>query len=342
MTENSIEISIKGKWVTVPALEVNGTTIVIRGKWIKLGVIHDEAWLETALEDPEACVVTLRKQASNGLTADIFTFSQKPSSTSPKYPYYLEWDSVAAIRFSSFKQWWEKLPQETRKNVRRSQKRGVEVRVTEFGDDLIRGIIGVNNDSPVRQNTANVYYGRSFEQVRRDHLSFIDRSDFICAYLGNEVIGYAKIVYRGDVASILNFAPKVSHHDKRPANALMAKAVDLCEARGISYLTYGMFNYGHKRQSPLRQFKIRNGFGEILVPRFYIPLTTWGSLCMKLGLHRGLLGILPHSLIVLGVTARTSVHSSLRWIKSRCSSMAERPKSNRQMGCSNPPAGSNA
>jgi len=31
----------------------------------------------------------------------------------------------------------------------------------------------------------------------------------------------------------------------------------------------------------------------MLVPRFYIPLTIWGSLCVKLGLHRGLLGILP-------------------------------------------------
>ena len=113
-----------------------------------------------------------------------------------------------------------------------------------------------------------------------------------------------KIVYRGEVASILNFLPKASHDDKRPANALVAKAVELCAAKGVSYLTYGMFNYGNKHDSPLREFKIRNGFGEVLVPRFYVPLTGWGALCMKLQLHRGALGILPHRVITLGVAAR--------------------------------------
>ena len=86
-----------------------------------------------------------------------------------------------------------------------------------------------------------------------------------------------KIVYRGDVASILQMLSRASHHDKRPANALIAKAVELCEAKGISYLTYGMFNYGNKRASSLRDFKIRNGFEEILVPQILRPLDEMGE-----------------------------------------------------------------
>jgi len=42
-----IEINVKGKWITVPALTVGGKSIVARGKWIKVALIHDEEWLET-------------------------------------------------------------------------------------------------------------------------------------------------------------------------------------------------------------------------------------------------------------------------------------------------------
>ena len=68
--------------------------------------------------------------------------------------------------------------------------------VKDFNDDLIRGIVEVNNDSPVRQGRRFPHYGKTFDQVKKDHSSFLDRSDFICAYLGNEFIGFLKIVYR--------------------------------------------------------------------------------------------------------------------------------------------------
>ena len=306
MAVNSTEISVQGKWVRVPALAVNGKTIVIGGRWIKIAAVQGEEWLETELEDPEGCVRQLKGQRPQGLRADIFTFAQKLPATVPKYKYPLEWDSVAAVRISTYKEWWEKLPQESRKNVRRSQKRGVIVRIQEFNDELIRGIVDVNNDSPVRQGRRFTHYGKSVDQVKKDHSSFVDRSDFICAYLGDELIGFLKIVYRGDVASILQLLAKSGHYDKRPTNALLAKAVELCEAKGMRCMTYGRFNVGNKRDSSMRDFKIRHGFQEILVPRFWVPLTKWGSLCMRLKVHRGLLGILPSSMIrgIVSVRAR--------------------------------------
>lgn len=341
MADGKIEISVKGRWVRVPALNLNGNTIVVEGSWLKVAVVHDEEWLENALKDPELCVRLLKEHVSHGLRADIFTFAQKPTATVPKYSYHMHWDSVAAIRLTSFKDWWEKLPQESRKNVRRSQRRGVVVSVKEFDDKLIRGIVEVNNESPVRQGRRFTHYGKSFDQVKRDHSAFIDRSDFICAYVGNELIGFLKLVYRGEVASVLQLLPKASHYDKRPANALIAKAVELCEAKRVSCVTYGMFNYGNKRDSSIREFKIRNGFEEILVPRFYVPLTPKGKICLKLNLHRGLLEILPQNVIRLAVSARAKI-LHFRQSISRCSSMLERPNRNRQAERSNPPAGSNA
>lgn len=309
MTKNISEIYIKGKWVIVPVVEVGGKTIVVRGRWLKTAVVRSEEWLETEVENPDRCITELKRQRPNRKRADIFTFVQKLPATVPKYQYPVEWESVAAIHLVSFKEWWESLPQATRKNVRRAEKRGVVVTVRELDDDLVKGLAELNNDSPIRQGVRNVQYGKSFDQIKKDYSSFLERSDLICAYFGSELIGFMKVVYRGEVASILNFLPKASHDDKRPANALMAKAVELCAAKGVSFVTYGLFNYGNKRDSPLREFKIRNGFGEILAPRFYVPLTRWGAFCMRLKLHRGLLGILPHGVITLGVTARAKWHN---------------------------------
>ena len=125
---STIEISVKGVWVKVPALRTKQTTIVVQGSWLKVASIHDEAWLETGLEDPELCMKLLRDLEPRGLHADIFTFSQKLPATVPQYTYPVEWDSIAVIPLISFQEWWEKLPQESRKNVRRSQKRGVVVK----------------------------------------------------------------------------------------------------------------------------------------------------------------------------------------------------------------------
>ncbi len=337
---NTIEVNARGEWMNVPAVFVRDAALIVKGKWIKVAMVHDEEWLEKELEDPELCIRKLKEEHGNGFGCDILTFTQKLPDVAPRYEYPREWDSVAVARFANFDDWWKRLPQETRKNVRRSQKRGVTVEVKPFDDKLIRDIADVNNDSPTRQRVRNFYYGRSLDQVRKDYCSFVERSDFIFAYCGDEPVGYLKLVYRGDIASILNITPKSSHYDKRPANALIAKAVELCATKGISYLTYGLFNYGNKRDCPLREFKVRNGFDEMLAPRYFVPLTMWGALCMRLKLHRGLHGILPHHVITLAVNVRAKWYSLKQWI-SRCSSTPERPNCNRQMERSSPPAGSN-
>lgn len=339
MANRNIIISIKGKWFQVPALNVNGKDIILRGEWLKIAFVHAEEWLETEVEDPALCVKALKSERSDGLQADIFTFSQKLPATNRKYSYFMERDSVAAIRVTTFNNWWDNLPQETRKNVRRAEKRGVIVEVKALDAGLLQDLLVLNNDSPVRQGKVFTHYGKTLEQVTKDQEAFLDRCDYICGYVGDELVGVMKLIYRGDVASILTFLPKASHYDKRPANALIAKAVELCEKKQISFLTYGMFNYGNKRDSSLREFKIRNGFEEVLVPRYYIPLTVKGFVSVGLRLHRGLIGLLPNGIITLLLNVRIALQNFQR---SRCSSMPERPNRTRQMGRSIPPAGSNA
>lgn len=301
---NSVEIRVKGRWVAVPFLDVNGNKLYAAGGWLRTAKVRGEDMGEYDLENPELYVEALKGSGNQLLKADIFTFSQKPPTTQPKHGYPFEYESVAAIRLASFKEWWDSLPQETRKNVRRSSKRGVVVRIAEFDDKLIEQIRQVNDDSPLRQGMPNAYYGRSFDETKKLYGEFSGRCDFICAYHGDELIGFLHLIYRAGIASILNLTTKPSHFDKKPANSLMAAAVQICEAKAISLITYGLYNYGNKRHSPLREFKIRCGFAEILMPRFIVPITRWGALCLRAKLHRGLIGILPHSILTAGLRVR--------------------------------------
>jgi len=277
MSVGKIEISVKGKWLVVPTISVSGKNLVVHGRRLKMAVVHDEEWLETEVEDPALCVRTLKDASREGFRTDLFTFSQKVPNTKPKYDYPMEWDSVATVGIGTFKEWWASLPQETRKNVRRAEKRGVVLQVRQLDDGLLRDLLVLNNDSPIRQGKVFTHFGKTIEQVRKDQRDFLDRRDYICAYCGGELIGGVKLIYPGDGASILTFLPKASHNDKRPANAMIAKVVEVCEQKGIKFLTYGMFNYGKKKNTPLREFKIRNGFQEMLVPRFFCSTNSVGS-----------------------------------------------------------------
>ena len=316
MGDHRIEISRDGKRVTVQALHVRDKDIISSGRTVRIARIHDEEWLATELEDPEACMKELRR---SGLSADLFTFTQKPPDTTPRYGYPVVLESIAAARTADFQGWWQSLPQETRKNVRRSQKRGVVVTVNPFEDELVKGIAAVNNESRMRQGRANKHYGKSLDEVRKDHESFVDRSDFVCAYLERELIGYLKLVYRGGVASILNIVSKTSHHDKRPSNALLAKAMELCNAKGLSHLIYGKYYYGKKRNSQLLDFKVRHGFCEILMPRFYVPLTKWGEVCLRLKLYRTFFEIVPPEIIEMGLRVRAQWYNA----RNRCAGVAQ-------------------
>ncbi len=308
-----LQVSVRGRWVETPALVVNGQTIVVKGERIRIASLHDEEWIEEELIDPELSAIKLR-QATEIPRADILNFTQKVPSTDRRYNYPMQMRSDAVADVSDFKVWWESLPQETRKNVRRSQKRGVTIQVRQFDADVIRGIADIQNESAVRQGRPYPHYGKSFEQVKRDHGAFVDRSDFICAYFGEEFIGCLKLVYRGNIASILQCNSKIAHYDKRPSNALITKAAELCAAKGITHLTYGRFSYGNRGQAALRIFKERHGFTEMLVPSYYVPLTRWGAFCVKTRLYRNPIDFIPQRWLRVALDLRT------KWYNSKTSS----------------------
>lgn len=116
---DSATVSIAGRWVTVPALAVNGNRFVVTAKLLKLASVDgDEYLLGEELGDPAICVKEIKKRREPRV--DSLTFRQKLVDSSPKYKYYVEFDSVAAVQTANFDEWWQNLPQESRKNVVKS------------------------------------------------------------------------------------------------------------------------------------------------------------------------------------------------------------------------------
>jgi len=284
------QIRVRGKIVEVPSAIVESRTVVVMGGGVKIAAVKDEQWLDSKIQDA-ATFISLVQQS--GLDADIFTFSEQLVGMPAPLPYSFEWDNAAVIQTDDFERWWEALPQETRKNVRRASKRGVTVARASLDDAFVRGIKRIYDESPIRQGRRFWHYGKGVATIRLENESYPDRSELIGAYFGDELIGFMKWVYVGDLARIMQVLTLATHSDKRPMNALFAKAVEICNAKGVKYLVYGKFTYGNKSYDSMVQFKRRLGFEQVQVRKYYVPLTLKGRIAMKLKLHRRLNEILP-------------------------------------------------
>lgn len=298
----------------VPSVEIDGRTVIVTGKWIKTAAIRDEEVVAGELvKTPVDFMTALTK---GELQADVLTFFQRPPDVTPRFNHHFEWDNYAVVDTTTFDAWWEKLPQEARKNTRRSVKRGVVVKAVPFDDALARGIHKLCNESPVRQGRPFWHYGKDFATVKREHATFLEQSEFIGAYLQDELIGFIKMVYVDHVAVILHILAFNSHYDKRPLNALLTKAVEICAQKNVSYFVYGKYVYGNKKDSSLVEFKRRNGFEQLDFPRYYIPLTLKGRVYVGLRLYRGAVGLLPEQVLKILLRIRD-------WLNKRKEKFAE-------------------
>ena len=272
-------------------IEVDGTKIQVRGSLVKIARLDGEKFLFAA--DPERMIQTLRNRRQR---IDLFTFIQRATETSPKYSYPMEWDNLAALSISSFDYWWnQQLGFKARNKAKQAQKKGVEIREVPFSDDLVKGIWEIYNETPVRQGRKFPHYGKDFETVRREEATYLDESIFVGAFLGEKLVGFIKILIDrdGNQAGLLNIVSLIAERDKAPTNALVAAAVKACASRGISLLTYSNFSYGKKQRDSLSDFKERNAFQRIDVPRYYVPLTALGHAALRLKLHHRLADRIP-------------------------------------------------
>lgn len=267
--------------------------IKISGRLVRIARIDGEKY--TFSHDPELLIRELRRCKTR---IDLFTFLQKLPDTTPKYSYPLELDNLAVLPVSTFENWWNnQLRSYPRNRARQAEKKGVIFREVAFGEELIQGICGIYNETPIRQGKRFPHYGMTPERARAYAGTFLDRSVYIGAFLGDKMIGFIKLTTdeTNTQSCLVHILSMVQHKDKAPTNGLIVQAVKNCAARKIPFLIYEHYSYGTKGEDSLSQFKKVNGFERLDLPRYYVPLTTWGKFALRHGLHHRLVDRIPES-----------------------------------------------
>ncbi len=274
-------------------ITVGGLPIRIQGGWLRIARPDGDKYTFPA--DPEALIAEMRKA---GARADVFTFLQSVSDRSPRYSYVMEYDNLAVLPVSTFDHWWNhQIRSYPRNRARQAEKKGVTFRELPFGEELIRGICGIYNETPMRQGKAFPYYGMTPEQASTYAGTYLDQSAFLGAFMGDTMIGFVKLTMDAQrtQACLVHILSMVKHNDKAPTNALISQSVRYCAEHKIAFLVYEHFHYGNKQGDSLSHFKEVNGFERVDLPRYYIPLTAKGKLALRLGLHHRLADRLPES-----------------------------------------------
>jgi len=266
---------------------INGHSLIIEGNALRIANLEQE-WYED-IQDPETFVNELAKTEAK---PDILSFWQRLPDTQPKYSYSMETEAVAALPIESYSYWWDKqIDCKTRNMVRKSQKKGVTVRMVSFDDEIVRGMTSIFNETPIRQGRRFLHYGKDFETVKREFSRFLFREEIFGAYVGEELVGFIMLADAGRYAYLGQIISKIARRDLAPNNALLAKAVERCAEKGIPYLAYALW-----LEDGLGGFKRSNGFERFDLPRYFVPLTPKGKLALKLGFHRGWKGAVPKHL----------------------------------------------
>jgi hypothetical protein len=272
-------------------IKVCDRNVKIQGKWLRTASIDGDGY--RFMDDPRPIIEGLR---NSGTRVDIFTFLPKLPGTNLSYSYPMEMDNYAVLPISTFDQWWNKqIGFKARNKAKQAGKKGIVVREVPFDDRLVAGITEIYNECPVRQGRVFWHYGKNHEAVYKVSATFLECSAFIGAYDGDKLIGFIKLTFdeTGKQAGIMHIISRLDSRDKAPTNALVAEAVRVAADRGASYLVYANWIYGNRTESSLRDFKERNAFERMDVPRYYVPLSPLGSMAFKLRLHHNLVERVP-------------------------------------------------
>lgn len=275
--------------MTTNNFTVDDKHLSVTGSWLKTAQLIDEWHVD--ITDPASFSKALSKSQ---VSADLFSFWQRPPDIEPRFNYYYEWDPIAVLPVTTYDHWLKKqLNSKTRNMLTKAEKKGVAVRPATFDDEFVRGMVAIFNESPVRQGRPFWHYGKDFETVKREFSRYLFREELFGAYVDDELIGFIFVIDAGHIAMLGQIISLISHRDKSPNNALIAKAVEVCAARNVPFLAYAKW----PAPGSLRDFKRHNGFECVQLPRYYVPLTLKGHLALKLKLHRGASARIPEGVL---------------------------------------------
>src|SRR5437879_2562564 len=116
---------------------IENKEVVLLGTFPRIAGLKAEYY--EYVQDPAGFAIKL-KTARIG--ADLFTFLQETPQRAPKYQFHVEWDSIAVLPITTYEHWWEtQVNDKTRNMVRKAARKGVEVRLAEYTEQFVRGIM---------------------------------------------------------------------------------------------------------------------------------------------------------------------------------------------------------
>ena len=271
-------------------LDVDQTleTLRIRKKGL-VRIVHDNREYEKNIIPTEALIEKLVER-----DIDIFTFLDRKwccPILEPASAWIGVEDNVGLLEIKSYDTWWSNIGKKTRNMVRRAEKNGVKVTITDPSEKLAEGIWTIFNETPIRQERAFPHYGESLQTVS-GNMYAANNSTFIGAFLGDEIIGFIQMLHGEGVSVISNILSLQKHWNKAINNAMLAKAVENCASKGERWLIYGRIG----NHPSLDKFKENNGFVRFPIKRYFVPITSKGRLAVHLGLHREFKDVIPKPL----------------------------------------------
>lgn len=273
-----------GKDAAARCTVIAGQTYEIRRGLLAVLALEDE-WYED-VADPHTVA------RIGGRFADLFTFWQRVPDVVPRYPFHVEWEDLAVLPITTYDDWWKRgIKPRVRNHVRQAEKSGVVIRRVPFDDTFVEGMTAIFNEAPIRQGRPFWHYGKDFATVKRQFSRFVFREHMIGAYHDDKLIGFVMLADAGAFGVPAQILSSIAHRDKFTNYALMAKAVEVCEAERLNHLVYYFFG-----DDSLSEFKRRCGFECVRVPRYFVPLTWKGRLALRCGLHRGVKARVPASI----------------------------------------------
>lgn len=314
MTENTSaletceEVRIKGKNTAVRSLRLQNRTVVLTGTLLRTASIKDEAFVAgPILPEPKAAIADIRAWKAR---PDIFTFSEKINQPITPTDLPHRWENYAVIPITTYDEWLKtRIRKDVKENLRRAKREGVVVRTSPYDAAFVKGIYDLCNETPIRQGKPFWHYGKSYDAIEEVHGTYKERAEYIGAYLDQELIGFIKMVYVDDYAKTMHVISKERHFHRRPTNALIAKAVEVCAEKHVNSFIYGEYSFPGKPTSSLTEFKRHHGFEERKYRRFVVPISPLGSIALRMGLDCGPQSLLPPRLLELILRIRAGYYN---------------------------------
>jgi hypothetical protein len=273
--------------------------ISVSGRYFRVARLRHE-WCEF-LDNPDTFIAELRQRPTH---ASVFTFVPEITDTRASLLYKKVDISMAVLHVSTFDQWWNDIGNKKRNQIRKAAKSGVEVRLVELTAGFAEGVESLYNEAKTRQGRKFYHYGKKASEIEVELGSILDRCILVGAYSQGELVGFMKLYEGTNVLRIIHIIAALKHRDKCVMDALIAKAVELCNQKGIRHLQYGSWTDGG-----VGAFREKHGFGRLVVPRYFVPLTFLGRLMLILNWHRPLRERLPKSLTRMLIMTRARWNS---------------------------------